>query len=118
MLFNLNKMVNQKFRQKELQSFNLTLHTFLIPSVSFFVHLANSSSILVIFVGFKSHKNPFTAFWLVAIPTEFPFSAELDFGLGSGIFWKHLFMERACRTEFFHPCGAVLKNGKCSQRNL
>ena len=54
-----------------------------------------SSSILVTFSGFMAQRQPLR--WLVPLADGF------------SIFSKHLFRLRLCRTEFFHPFGAVLK---------
>lgn len=56
-------------------------------------HFCISSSILSILAGFNAHKQPLRDELLVLFST----------------FSKHLFKERLCLTEFFHPSGAVCK---------
>lgn len=54
-------------------------------------HFCISSSILSILAGFSAHRQPLRDELLVLFST----------------FSKHLFKERLCLTEFFHPSGAV-----------
>lgn len=62
---------------------------------SFRFHFCISSSILSILAGFSAHRQPLREELLVLFST----------------FSKHLFKDRLCLTEFFHPSGAV-----CRQR--
>lgn len=62
---------------------------------SFRFHFCISSSILSILAGFSAHRQPLRDELLVLFST----------------FSKHLFNDRLCLTEFFHPSGAV-----CGQR--
>lgn len=54
-------------------------------------HFCISSSILSILAGFSAHRQPLRDELLVLFST----------------FSKHLFKDRLCLTEFFHPSGAV-----------
>ena len=56
-------------------------------------HFCISSSILSILAGFNAHRQPLRDELLVLFST----------------FSKHLFRERLCLTEFFHPSGAVCR---------
>lgn len=60
-------------------------------------HFCISSSILSILAGFSAHRQPLRDELLVLFST----------------FSKHLFKDRLCLTEFFHPSGAV-----CRQRSI
>ena len=59
-------------------------------------HFCISSSILSILAGFSAHRQPFL---------DEPLSLFSTFS-------KHLFRDRLCLTEFFHPSGAVYTRGE------
>lgn len=65
-------------------------------------HFCISSSILSILAGFSAHRQPLRDELLVLFST----------------FSKHLFKDKLCLTEFFHPSGAVCRKSGILSHSL